>query len=1178
MRNRGVLFFIAISTVLNAQEFRATLTGRALDPSGAPVSGAQVHLTNVDTAERFAGLSDARGDYTFALIKPGSYEIRAEMDGFKVFVRRGLTLQVNQSATLDIRLDLGSVTETVTVTAETPLLESSSGDRGGVIDEQTIKEMPLNGRNPFMLSMLVAGVNYNGSLAYMRPFDNGAIADWGINGGANRSNEFLMDGVPNNSQAGGNNIAYVPPVDSVQEFKIQTNSYDAQYGKTAGGIVNVVLKSGTNRLHGSIYEFARRNAWDSNSFQNNSRGAPKDGHFQDQYGIQLDGPVVLPKLYNGKGKTFFLLNFEGFREATPQPLVLSVPAMEMRDGDFRNLKDARGRAVTIYDPNTTFQNPARQNRWDRIPFPNNQIPGSRINPISRKIADYFPSPNTVTGGADYAQSNYFLSGGDNPARDDFYNFVVKIDQNLGARHRFFFRHASNDRTEDRNVNGIRNRPGQDGQHPLKRINDAYVIDWVSTLSPTVIFNFRTSAARYIEGSAGEANRFDITTLGFPESLARQLPYGSWFGRYTFDSYISLGRYRSNNITNTFTAHPSVTRVRGGRTWRGGLDIRMTQYSTQNPGNVFTLGANRGFTQFDYQRGDEFSGNSLGSWLLGTPSSGSLNYAVFPIYMFKYYAPWVQHDWKATRRLTINFGFRMDFNIPPAERFNRMNRGFDAAAESPVEKMIDREQFPDFPAVTGSMRFAGLNGAPRNAADIYGRAIQPRIGLAFLLTRKTVIRGGWGRYFLNPNNDYLQTNGYSQSTPYAFSGDEGRTALNQKISNPFPNGIRVPEGSARGPLSYVGQGFNFVNSRFEIPHTNQYSVSVQRILSARSRVEIAYSANRGAGLQSSRTFNEDEPDLRDRCNFLLGGNPTYCDQGVANPFFNLAPFLDTNTYSSRTLSRYQLSRPYPQFTGLTELMRNDGRSWYNSLQATFNIRNKYTNLNANYTFSKTIERQGWLDPLRNVMQKGLVAYDRPHRFVVSAVSQLPFGKGKPVLANAQGWFGKLVSGWENAFIVSQQSGRPWDLPSNVIQLSDSRIPINWDSARVQAIQPCVNRWNEDNTITMLRYSEVDFGCKQASWLVVPRYNPRYTPFRSPNVRLQHTFMVDASLNKMTQITERLRLQFRAEAFNLMNSFFVVSSQYNTNPENVNFGSVIKAAISAPSSNYPRQIQFGLKLLW
>ena len=414
----------------------------------------------------------------------------------------------------------------------------------------------------------------------------------------------------------------------------------------------------------------------------------------------------------------------------------------------------------------------------------------------------------------------------------------------------------------------------------------------------------------------------------------------------------------------------------------------------------------------------------------------------------------------------------------------------------------------------------------------------------------------------------------------FSISGGTNRSNEFLMDGVPNNAQAGGNNIAyvPPVDSVQEFKIQTNSRFEIPHVDQFSFSVQQLLPARSRLELAYSASRGQKLQTSRTFNEDDADLRDSCNFMLGGNTTGCDQGLPNPFVGLAPFDDTNWYISRALSRYQLGRPFPQFGAITELMRNDGRSWYNSLQTTFTIRNKYTNLNANYTWSKNIEQQGWLDPLRGVMQRGLTAYDRPHRFVVSAVTPLPFGRGRQWLKNTHGLVGKLVSGWDNSLILSQQSGRPWDLPANVIQLSDSRVPIDWKQEQVRAISPCVQRWNDNNTVTMLRYSEIDHGCTAAQWLVVPRFNPRYTPFRSPNIRLQSTFMIDASLNKTTQINERYRVQFRAEVFNLLNSFFLTQAQFNNNPENVNFGTIVKTSVSAPNSNYPRQIQLALKLIW
>jgi len=883
---KATLAAALIGAMALAQEFRATLNGRVVDPTEAPVTGASVVVRHTGTNTRYPAQTDSSGTYTAPFLPPGTYAVTVELTGFKKAVREGIQLSVGQVATLDFRLELGATTQEVTVVAEAPLLEQSNADRGGLIDEQSVKEYPLNARNPLMLAGLVEGVDYNGSLAYQRPFDNGALADWSINGSGNRNNEFLLDGAPNNAQAGGNNLAYVPPVDSVLEFKIQTNSYDAQYGKSGGGVVNVVLKSGGNRFHGSLYEFARRNGWDANSFQNNARGAPRDGHYLDQYGVQLDGPLVLPKLYHGRNRTFFLFNYEGYREGAPQPLILSVPEPEMRDGDFSKLVDPQDRRITIYDPATGR---AQGGTWVRDPFPDNVIPRDRINPIARRIVDYFPQSNTKTPGAEYSQHNYFVSGGMNPATDRFYNLVFKFDHNLGTRHRVFFRHASNDRTEWRSTNGIHNRPGADGPQPLKRVNDAYVIDWVGTLSPTTIVNARASFSRYIEGSSGEANRgFDITTLGFPKALAQQLPYGAHFGRYQITGYINLGRYFSNNITNTLAAAPSLTRMTGSRTVKAGLDLRAIQYSTQSSGNVMTLAANKSFTQQIYNRGDAFSGNGLATWLLGSPTSGTVNYAVFPIYMYRYLAPWIQQDGKARSRLTVNLGLRLDLNHPPAERFNRMNHGFDTVTPSPLNAMIDREQFPELPTLVGGLRFAGVDGTPRRAADLYWKTWQPRVGAAYALTRKTVPRAGWGRYYMNPNDDFQQTYGFTMSTTMRASVDGNRTGVANQINDPFPM-VLQPRGNADGLLTYVGRGFNFVNSKFQPAHVDQFSFGLQRALTGTARWEITYSGSRGNRTQTTKPFNEvEDAEFRDRCNYMLGGSPPLLRPADAQPVPGAGP--------------------------------------------------------------------------------------------------------------------------------------------------------------------------------------------------------------------------------------------------------------------------------------------------
>ncbi len=450
LRNIGLSLLLVSG--LAAQEFRATITGRVTDSTDAAVPKAELQIRNTETNEVTATVSSAQGDYTAPRLRPGTYSISVQVAGFKAFTRSGLVLNVGQTATVNILLEVGNVNEQITVAGEAPLIDTATANRGAVIDNQQVTEFPLNGRNPFMLSSLAAGVNFNGALIYPRPFDNGAIAQWSLNGSLGANNDFMLDGAPNNSQGGTNNIALVPPVDAVQEFKVQTNSYDAQYGHSGGGVVNVSLKSGTNSLHGTVYEFARRNSWDANSFQNNAARAPRVGHYLDQYGVQAGGPVYVPKVYNGRDKSFFMVNYEGYREGTPGPLTLSVPEAEMRNGDFSKLVDSQGRKITIYDPTTGRD---INGTWTRDPLPGNVIPSGRVNPIAKKILSYMRTPNRPTpGGQAYSQQNVFIPGGDQLMVDGFYNLVGKFDQKIGSRHSMFWRHASNSRFQERNTNGL----------------------------------------------------------------------------------------------------------------------------------------------------------------------------------------------------------------------------------------------------------------------------------------------------------------------------------------------------------------------------------------------------------------------------------------------------------------------------------------------------------------------------------------------------------------------------------------------------------------------------------------------------------------------------------------------------------------------------------------------------
>ena len=309
---------LASASIAAAQEFRATVRGQVLDSSKGALPGATVSITNTETGEVATATTNTEGNYTLPFLRPGQYTLTVELSGFQKHTRSGMTLAVNETATINVALAVGGVSEEVTVSGESPLLETSNASRGTVIDSARIAELPLQSRSPMALAVLVAGVNYNAQAVYLRPFDNGALANWSMNGGATSNNEFLLDGAPNNANQGGNNIAYVPPAAAVQEMKIATNSYDAQYGRTAGGVVNMSLKSGTNSFHGEVYDYMRRKALAANSFLLNSRNSPKTDQYIDQYGFSVDGPIF-------KNKTFFLFTGEKYREGTPAPLFGAVP-------------------------------------------------------------------------------------------------------------------------------------------------------------------------------------------------------------------------------------------------------------------------------------------------------------------------------------------------------------------------------------------------------------------------------------------------------------------------------------------------------------------------------------------------------------------------------------------------------------------------------------------------------------------------------------------------------------------------------------------------------------------------------------------------------------------------------------------------------------------------------------
>jgi hypothetical protein len=1175
------LAMLLLPTSVSGQEFRATVNGTITDTSHATVPNARVLLQNVETGVAIELATNADGKYVIPFVRPGSYVLSVEADGFKKYARR-IVLEVSQTATVDVELSLGSRTEEVAVIAEAPLLDLSKADRGTVIDNRHVSELPLNARNPFMLSTLVAGVNYNGPAIYQRPFDNGAIADWSINGSQSRQNEFLLDGAPNNSLVNGNNLAYVPPVDSVQEFKIITNAYDAQYGRTGGGVVNVSLKSGTNALHGTVYEYMRRTALDSNLLVLNARNQGRTDHYLDQYGFQLDGPVRIPGLYNGKGKTFFLFQFEGYREGTPRPLVGSVPTEEMRNGDFSNYRDARGNLITIYDPATGR---LENGNWVRDPFPGNRIPANRINPISRNILSFYPQPNTATAGSPDWQNNFELP--DHVARDKFYNWVAKVDHNFAGGDRVFARFGYNQRQELRNLNAIPEGPAQFALRPQERTNDSAVVDWVHPFSATAMFNFRTGFTRYVESYRSDANRgFDQTQFGFSSAFLNQVPIKDMFPRFQLTDFETMGYSTFTTLTSdVLSVQPNASVFRGAHSLRFGTDLRVSRYDRLGVGQAaFNLSANRAFTQQQYDRADPLSGSSVAALLLGTASGGAIDSNARPVDWWTYFAPWIQDDWKLTRKLTLNLGLRWDLNGPPREADDRKNYVFDPAPMNPVNARVDRSRFSDL-VLRGGLRFAGVDGSPRTPWTLDKDNIQIRVGTAYQLNDSTVLRAGYGRFYLNPTGTGANQ-GFSIQTTRIASLDGDRTPL-YNLDNPFPQGVTAPPGASRGLETFLGRGLNYSNPEFKVPHVDQWSIGLERRLPLNVVLEMSYVGSRTRQQQTTWGAVNDPPlSFRERCDPTLGGNANVCNERVPSPFFQVPGFEGTAFFNSPTISRYDLNRPFPQFGGITVNELNEGRISYDSIQLALNKRTSHgVSLNGTYTYVPRYEEEaGYIDAVarlknRSPYEDGNNAGSghKKHRLTASWVWQVPVGKGRRFASQAGGLLERMIGGWEVAGAWIYQSGAPWRLPGNLEIVKDPSVPVRLDDGQfIVGARPCVSRLNVATGQYQLTPNSLLNDCTEPNFLVREQYETRRTMFRDDRLRLPSFRQFDVNLAKTTRITDRVKLQIRIEAYNVLNTPMYNEVSYVTDINSSDFGKINKNVTQ--QSNFPRFVQLAAKVIF
>ncbi len=1161
------IVFLAIFTATSAfaQESRATIVGRVSDPTGAVIAGAAIQARNLDTNAAVDTTTNEGGNFEIPYLLPGPYTLAVEMTGFKKSTRERVELRVNDRLKLDFTLELGSASESVTITAETPLLESSTANIGLIMDERRVAELPTVGGNAFYLARLTPGVLSSGGRSAGNPMDNGAATGVIANGTRGGSSEVSVDGSPNMTNR---NAVFSPPQDLVQEFKIQTATYDASIGHAAGAVTNVSMKSGTNRIHGTGYfnnSTLRAVPWFTNRFlydprtvltpEERDRAVPSWLH--RRAGATMSGPVWIPKVYDGRNKTFFTFGFEDLTIQRNLSITATVPTMAQRGGNFSDLLRL-GSRYQIYDPFTIA--PAAGGRFSRLPLAGNIVPASRINPVAAKIIGYYPQPNQPGQNAE-ERNNFFNTR--NIDREN-YTYTNRFDHAFSGNNRMFVRWFNQQHDNYNNALGtITNIDTVD------RTAWGIVLDDVHVFSPSLILNLRYGISYQSDINGRGSQGFDLSTLGLPNTLISEIksklgPDGIAFPNITVDggAYTAL----SNNggtrgATNYHTAQAIVTRIAGSHSMKYGAEYRLQRET----------GFNYGFTapQFvfaqAYTRGPLDNspvapiGQGLASMLLGIATGGAINNNASRAEQNSYWGLYIQDDWRLTSRLTLNIGLRWEYEKPITERFDRSIRGFDFSTANPVSQQAAanyaRAPIPEVPAsafrTLGGLQFAGVGG-PSTLWKADRNNFAPRIGFAFQLNPLTVIRAGYGFFYdvLGVDRFGVNQGGFNQPTNLIPSLNNGQTYV-ATLSNPFPNGIENATGASAGLRTFLGRGVSFFNERPLNPYMQRWSFSIQRQLPGRVVADISYVGNRGTKLPISRELNAVPREYMSTLGVRDQDTINFLSRQVTNPFFGIPDFAGTGLANQR-VGVAQLLRPFPHFGSISTTFPA-GYSYYHSLQVGMEKRmSGGLTFQSSWTYSKFMEGVSYLNDTDFAPEKVISPQDFTHRFVLSTIYELPVGRGKFFFTDMRGVRDAVFGGWQLQGWFEGQTGDA---------LGFGNAIFNGD---LHAIELPVSQRSE------LRWFNVDAGFNRNSSQVLVN-NIRTLNSRFNGIRADGINNFDLSLFKNFRIKERASLQIRMESFNSLNH--VQFAGPNTNPVNAAFGS-----ITGEKGHGQRQMTFGVKVIF
>ncbi len=1143
--NKSVFPVLALAfsaSVVIAQETRGTILGRVTDASGAVLANAKVEVVNQAMGTRVELTTSTGGFYTAPLLLPGAYKITVGASGFKTYVRSDVPVQVADRLEVNVSLEVGDAQQSVSVSGVPELLSTESASLSNTVSSKQIQDLPLAYGNPFALIGVTSGASFTGNPKLNRPFEPTHIVGFAIDGTRGNRSDVTLDGAPATATANANEViaSYVPITDMLTEFRVQTATFDAAVGNTEGGVTNLSIRSGTNDFHGTAYySMTRKSLW-ANDFYNNQLGRDRGDYRFNRPGFTVGGPVWIPKVYNGRNKTFFQFGFENIHDSRPRydATTPQVPTPAFKRGDFSSLL-ALGSQYQIYNPYTRR---LVNGQYQEDPFPGNIIPSNLFNPVGKSILDNYYANPTSPGGPD-GQNNLLIPT--LPERAKYYNETIRIDQNIGERQRLYGRYSTY----------IRNSTYNDyfgtaatGSYFLF---DSYngVLDDTIVISPTLVLDVRYGYNRFIRGNdAPPSSRgFDLTQLGLPASYNALIPSDiRRFPRIDLSGYIGTGftgEYRPVD-THSFTA--TATKSHGAHSLRGGLDFR-----SYRENDTFFSNDQTGRFIFDatYTRGPLSNsptapsnlGQSVAALLLGLPTSSSYvskaaSYAEQSLTWGLYF----QDDWKVSSKLTLNLGLRWEFESPLTERYNRSVLTFDPNYVPPFAAAAQAASGNTI-AVKGGLTFAGVNGNPTGLYHTPKNNLLPRFGFAYALNNRTAVRGGFGIYqgFLGERRgDVIQT-GFSQQTPYTPFAPDGVTILNT-LSNPFPNGILSAPGSSLGGLTGLGQTLTFFNQNPNVSKAYRWQFDIQRQLFG-TVLELAYVGNKGVDIEITRNINAVPDQYLSTLNSRDNAQNTYLTAAVPNPFYNLLPAASgaPSSFTGTTISRQQLLRPYPQF-GDINTTSNEGYSWYHSLQLHAEKRfGKGVSLIGSYTYSKFMAAMDLLNAGDARPTRMISDQDVPHRFASTFIYQLPLG---------QRWFAK---GWEVTGFYSFQSGFPLSFGSDYF-LNNGDIGLDIGDR------------------TLGRYFNT--GAFVTSSALQPTSHLRVSPLRFGTIRGPRTNNIDLSILKDTTLFEKYRLRFSAQALNAFNHALLAAP--NTTPSNALFGSVT----GSTQANYPRNIQLELKLFF